>query len=143
MPRAKRGGDLARVLDERAAGQPRRDEMRVLIHGQHGHPVRRIIGEPEPPIHFADRVGEGPAARHDQQSTRAGGGADRRERGVEMFSARQQPAAELHDGFDDACLGPTVRQVDSRLPRVSARVADHHASRIAAEVGIPEAVECA
>ena len=92
--------DLARFRDDHAARQPCRDEMRVLVHGQHRHPVRRIIGEMEIAIHLAHGIGERSSSRHDQQPPRPRGRADRCERGVEELGVRQQRAAQLDDRVD-------------------------------------------
>ena len=67
--------------------------------------MRRVVGEPEPAVHFADRVGERPASGHDQQRTLAGRGGNRRERGIEVLGVRQHAAAKFHDGLDES--GPT------------------------------------
>jgi hypothetical protein len=59
--------------------------------------VGRIIRESKPAIHFTDCIGEWPAARYNDQSTVPGGGADRGERGIEVFAVRQHAATKLHD----------------------------------------------
>jgi hypothetical protein len=94
---ADRRRHLARPRDEHRADQARRDEVRVLVHGQNRHPVGRIIREPKPAIHFADRISERPAARNNEQATVPGSSADRRERGIEVFAVRQHAATKLHD----------------------------------------------
>jgi len=94
---AERRRHLAPFRDDYGADQARRNEVRVLVHGQNRHPVGRIIRESEPAIHFADRIGERPTARYNEQSTVPGGGADRRKRGIEVFAVCQDAATKLHD----------------------------------------------
>jgi len=95
------GRDLARLGDQRRAGQPRRDEVRVLIHREHRHPVRRGIGESEATVGVADSIGERPTTRNDQKRVRWRSGLQGCEHRFENVRRREDTAAELYDGFDE------------------------------------------
>ena len=53
-------GDCGRVPHQRRARQPRRDQVRVLIHRQHGHPMRGLVREPEAIILHRTASANGP-----------------------------------------------------------------------------------
>jgi hypothetical protein len=107
--RVERRANLVPLRDEHAAGKPRGKKMRVLVHRQQGHPVRRISRNPDPAIDLAHRVGEWSAARNDQQAPFPAGRADRRKGGIEVLGVRENAAADLHDNVDDGRALRTAR----------------------------------
>ena len=91
----------ARIVDhDRGAAQPRRDQVRILIHREDGHPVRGRLRQSHPAIHAADGIREGPATRHDHEAAglrRRGRG---RERAVENLDVSDERSADLDDDVD-------------------------------------------
>lgn len=97
LSRVEGGADGRPIRDERAFCQAVGDEMRILIHRQHRHPMRRVIGQLTPAVDLAHDVGKWTAARHDEQSSSARRSAHRCEHGIEVIGVRKQRAANLHD----------------------------------------------
>lgn len=104
-PCAQHPGDFSRLGDELTIGQPGRNEVGELVHGQYRHPVCRIITETKPAIHLAHSVGERSASRHNQQPASFGAVPDRGQRGIEMLRMLEGAAAELHNDLDNAFSG--------------------------------------
>src|SRR5439155_14200640 len=75
-----------------------RERVCILVHPEHGHPMRGVLPDLDAPKHLTDRVGERPSSRDD------GDPATWRERGqgfddqVEGPGFPEQSAADLHDG---------------------------------------------
>jgi hypothetical protein len=84
----ERSANVVRSRHQLAGWQPRRDEMRVLVHCQDRHPVGGLVREAEQVIHLAHRVGERTASgNHGQRDTPAGL-EDLRQNVLEVFDPR-------------------------------------------------------
>jgi len=103
--RAKCGGRFGGIPHEHAAGQPRDDKVRMLVHRQHSHPVSRIIGEMELAIHMPHGVGKRTAAWDDEQAPRGSGVHEHRQHGIEVRRVGEQTSAELHDDVHENVSG--------------------------------------
>lgn len=99
------GANLGKVLHERAASQTRGDKVRVLIHRQHRHPMRRVIGKAEITVHPPNSVGEGTAARYDQQTRMGRSIPNDRKDSVKLHRMGKQTSTELDDDVDRAGFG--------------------------------------
>lgn len=99
MTSGERRGNRAWRFDDLPVREPLRDEMRVLVHREHGHPVRRIIGEMNPAIDVTHRVGERTAAWDDEDPALARSRTDRRHDRVEVRRVREQRTADLDDNL--------------------------------------------
>jgi len=60
-------GDRAVAVDQRGVGEAGGERVRVLVHPEHRHPVRRVFADLDPLEHFPDRVGERTAPRKHQE----------------------------------------------------------------------------
>src|SRR5512134_379449 len=92
--------DLARGADHLPSRQPRRDELRVLIHRQDCHPMSRVVRETDLTIDVADQVGERTTARNHEKREVSAYCLDLPEDGVEPAVSCQQPATNLYDRID-------------------------------------------
>jgi hypothetical protein len=99
-PRLERSLDLVRSEHEHAIRQSRHDEVRVLVHRQHGHPVRGVIAEPEPSINVSNYVGKRPPARNNQQRNLTSRGCELGENRIKVLGVREQPTADSCDDSD-------------------------------------------
>ena len=104
-PCAQHPSDFGWLGDERSTGQPGRNDVGKLVHGQYRHPVCRIIGETKPAIDFAHSVGERSAPRNNQQPASPGTAADRSQCGIELSRVPEDSAPELDYDLDNASIG--------------------------------------
>ena len=74
--------------------------MRVLIHRQHGHPMRRRVTQSDPSVDVTDDVGEWAAARNDEHAMCLGDLANRRQQSIEVLRSGQKTATHLDDEID-------------------------------------------
>src|SRR5438477_539375 len=98
------GGDLRLLLDQDGPRQTRGQDVRVLIHAEHGHPVRRVVADLDAAEHGADGIGERSASGHDHEP------AAWAERGkclrdeIEGAGFAEESTPHLDDRVNDLCL---------------------------------------
>ena len=82
----------------------RGQDVRVLIHAEHGHPVRRVVADLDAAEHGADGIGERSASGHDDEP------AAWAERGkclrdeIEGAGFAEESTPHLDDRVNDLCL---------------------------------------
>ena len=99
----QRRGDAARAVDQHGVGDARGEGVRVLIHPQHRHPVRRIFPDLRALEHLAHGLGERPTARDDHQAAPGPEGGDRLDGELERARLAEQSPADLEDGVHRRC----------------------------------------
>src|SRR5262245_46952830 len=98
--RVECGGDGAAVLNDGGVPESIRDRVRVLVHRQHRHPVRRVVCYSKPAVDLAHDVGERSAARHDEQPTVAGGVIDGEQHAQKVLEVSEQSTTNFYDDVD-------------------------------------------
>ena len=75
--------------------------MGVLIHAEHGHPVRRVFADVDAAEHGADGVGKRSAPGHDDEPAPRAERSERLRDEIERAGFAEQPAADLDDRVND------------------------------------------
>jgi len=103
--------DFSLGRGKRELGPHADEQMRVLVHREHGHPVSGVIGQMKATVGIANRVGERTAAgddRHTRVDRRLDDGS---QCGREQIRVREQASPDLEDGIDQPGNRATPRFV--------------------------------
>jgi hypothetical protein len=93
-------GNLVRIRNEDAIGKLRRNEVRVLIHREYGHPVRGVIANSNVTLYVAHCVRKRPTSWHDEQPALFPRGRYLRKGRTEIPSVRENATPKLYDDLD-------------------------------------------